>query len=246
MRTASTLTRALAAEALKLPGSLALMSCVAAPLMLGVLCFLATLGGADLSWGSLIGSLALALWAVFLFPMAIAAFATSLAQLEHADRNWTYLLALPVPRWVIYASKLILVVVGAAAMATLATVLSVLGGAAGGLVATMPDGPLPLGGIVRMSSTILLAALFLSVLQTWAALRLRSFVASIGVGMVGVLASLTVLMSGTSKLDWFPWVYPMIAVTRPDQLGPWLLVSALGAAVAGVLMLLDLCSRPAP
>lgn len=240
-----TLWRALIAEASKLPGSLALLALLGAPVLLGLLSFLATLGnGAQMSWGSLIGSLVLALWAVFLLPIAIAAFATALGQVEHASRSWTVLLALPTPPSTIYLAKLILVLAATVLMSALGVTFSLLGGAAGGLIGGMPEGPVPLRGIAEMTATIITSAALLAVLQCWAALRLQNFVAAVGVGVGGVVVAMTVLLSGTAKLDWVPWVYPLVAVVRPEDAPPLIVASLVGAPPAALAMITDLIRRP--
>src|SRR6185436_10794340 len=52
----------------------------------------------------------LGLWTMLMMPMFLALETSLLAGLEHADKNWKSLLALPPPRWMIYVSKWLVVV----------------------------------------------------------------------------------------------------------------------------------------
>ena len=123
-----TLPRALAAESLKLRGTLALWMCFIAPATVVALyvlqfTFMDIAGRAalppDQAWLAFTKS-ALTLWAFLMLPLFVTLESALLAGLEHANQQWRHLLALPVPKGVHYLAKqLALMALLALAMALL-------------------------------------------------------------------------------------------------------------------------------
>src|SRR5256885_912486 len=58
-------------------------------------------------WDTLMLDQTLVLWCFVLLPLFVALETALLAGLEHRENTWKYLFALPVRRWTIYVSKLI-------------------------------------------------------------------------------------------------------------------------------------------
>jgi hypothetical protein len=52
----------------------------------------------------------LLVWTLLALPLSITLEAALMAGLEHAENQWKNLFALPVPRWTVYLSKLLVVV----------------------------------------------------------------------------------------------------------------------------------------
>ncbi|MEO8028105.1 MAG: ABC transporter permease, partial [Bryobacteraceae bacterium] len=109
------LIRVLRTEFLKLKRTLALWMVVVAPVVVVLLQFLVGYkGGERLSqgndaWPAIVRN-SVALWTILMMPLFVTLETSLLAGLEHTDKNWKTLLALPAPRWTIYASKLIVTI----------------------------------------------------------------------------------------------------------------------------------------
>ncbi|MDG2526273.1 ABC transporter permease [Stenotrophomonas sp. HITSZ_GD] len=183
-------------------------------------------------WEAYLDSL-LRIWASFVLPIMATLQAVLIAQLEHGNRQWKYLLALPVSRASLYVAKsvnlfalLLLghVVLWLAAMAACA---------AFGLA---PDALGAAGGFLagRLGGTFV-AALVLAAVQLLVAVRLESFVAAIAVGLVATLVALLGASTLGHAAGYYPWSMPMHALQVPQAawwigvLAATVVVTALGA-----------------
>ncbi|HZG07512.1 MAG TPA: ABC transporter permease [Allosphingosinicella sp.] len=237
------MTRVLIGELRKLQGSLALLLALAVPGLLGVLVLLAVAAAEKVpAWHSIVSGLALPLWALFLLPMAVAAFTTLIAQIEYKGRGWDHILALPIGRWRFFAAKAIVCVAAFIAMTAMVMLCAVAGGLIGGtLTGRMPPGPIPWQRMVDATLSVTAAGLLLVALQLWVALRSANFVVPLAFGIGGTLVSLGVAMTGTDKADWFPWVLPSRSLGVDNM--QYLLIGGIGGAAVFVLMVLDLQRR---
>lgn len=98
---------ALQAEIAKLRGSLILLLTLVAPGMLVVFTLFNLMREGTTWTGAQAMQGAVALWAIFMLPMAVTALASQLAQIEHTNATWDYLLALSVRRAHLFLSKAI-------------------------------------------------------------------------------------------------------------------------------------------
>jgi hypothetical protein len=103
----------LTTEAIKLRRTLALWLAVAAPVFAILLELISLLdrssfpsGDAVAVWPGLLQS-GWGLWLGFFAPMLICFEAASLANLEHGGRLWKQLFTYPIPRWSVYATKIL-------------------------------------------------------------------------------------------------------------------------------------------
>lgn len=173
----------------------------------------------------------LRIWASFLLPIMATLQAVLIAQLEHANRQWKYLLVLPVSRTSLYMAKsvnllgllllahIVLWVLGLGACAAFALAPGAMGEAASFLC-------LQLGS--TFSATLALAAV-----QLLISIRLESFVGAISVGLVATL--IAVLGAGTmgDVAGYFPWSMPFHAL-QPIS-ASWLAGAVLAAALVTAL-----------
>lgn len=237
------LGRALHAEVLKLRGTLALWMLLIAPaLVVGLLvlqlCFVEArsqpLPAAE-AWRRF-GQSCLMLWSVLMLPLFVTLEAALLAGLEHGERQWKHLLALPLPRAVHYLAKLAtLAVLLLLSMAMLALVLMPLGGWLLALLGQQPlHGPPPLRDWLLQAGRIYACALLLVALQTWVALRWRSFTVAVSVGM-GATVMGTLIGQSARFGPWFPWTMPVQPLSRHPQVEVVMLVSVGAALVVTVL-----------
>src|SRR3982751_2971802 len=104
--------RVLSTEALKLKRTLALWMVLVSPLVMVLLQFAISakgargfiLGAKD-AWPPMVRQ-TVEVWSLVMMPMFVTLETSLLAGLENTGKNWKSLLALPAPRWTIYASKL--------------------------------------------------------------------------------------------------------------------------------------------
>jgi hypothetical protein len=230
-------------ECAKLRRSLALLLCAAAPTMVALLAIVILLDRKDpLDWSTLSTSTA-AIWAFFMLPMTVTALTILMAQLEHGARSWNHLLALPVGRWRHHAAKAVVVVLLVAAMNLSLWLMIPLAGMA---VEALEPGRL-VGAFDWLESLSLLgrmlaSALLLIGLQLWVALRFRSFVPPLVLGIGGTFVA--VVATGAKQGLWFPWLMPtnmLAADPARAQLG---LAIGLGGGLLVILaMVLDLARK---
>lgn len=203
---------AVGVELAKLKRSLALLLCIAAPVFVALLGLLIGLQAPKpRPWPQFMAA-GSAMWAYFMLPMTVTALTVLVAQVEHAPKAWNAVLALPVPRWRIFAAKASVVIVLVAGMSIAVLLLLLL---AGVIVETIKPGETLLGSPEPWTAARLLAAMFAGSLmmiavQLWTALRFRSFVPPLVLGIGGTFVA--VVASGAKQGAWFPWLVPVNAL----------------------------------
>ncbi|MEO6364940.1 MAG: ABC transporter permease [Luteimonas sp.] len=241
------LLRAMSAELLKLKGTLALWMCLIAPLTVTALHVLQLLvidlgkrvvPAAHDAWQFFaVGQLTM--WAFLMLPLFITLQAALLAGLEHGNRQWKYLLALPVPRHAHYLSKLFALT----SMLLLATILLAVLIPAGGLLLSIlkPQtgiaGSIPWRFIIENLAAISVAALLITALHTWIAIRWRSFTVSVAVGMVATVAGF--LLAQSERFGhWYPWSMPVQVIAGDGQWSGFVVQAGMIGGVAVTLLAL--------
>jgi lantibiotic transport system permease protein len=229
------LLRVLSTEVLKLKRTLALWMVLLSPLVVVELHFLILFLGADRvgarpgdQWLQLVQN-TLGLWTVLMMPMFLALETALLAGLEHTDKNWKSLLALPPPRWMFYVSKW-LVVIGMLWGAHLVLTVGTL--ATGAILREFKPvlhiDSLRLAPLVPPMLKISAAALLALSIQHWVSLRWPSFTTAFGFGMCAMVIGF-VTMNSTDFGPWFPWSMSMHAL-RPRPGAPNVMAIAIAAA----------------
>lgn len=236
--------RAVRVEILKLKGSLALLILTVVPILIGVIVLLSMMSNPRTpTWHAIFQNFAFPLWTFFLLPMALAAFATLLGNMEHRSGIWEHWLALPVRRWHIYAAKCAAIIAATIAMTALMGLSTVAAAiVAGTLSGRMPTGSLDAFYVSKFVGLISASALMLAVVQLWAALRFANFVVPLALGIGGTLVSIAVAMTRTTYADYFPWTLPVRIVTTDHPVEP-ALAGGVGGMILAVLMVLELQRR---
>lgn len=228
----------------KLRRSLALLLCVAAPAMVALLAAVMLMDRPQPSeWQMFTAGMA-AMWSYFMLPMTVTALTVLVAQLEHGPRFWNHLLALPVPRWRIYAAKAaVLVLLVAAMCAALVLLVPIAGTVAETLASgTQLTGAFDLGYAVRLVGTMFAGSILLIAIQLWAALRFRSFVPPLVVGIGGTFVA--VVATGSKQGAFFPWLIPTNALASDAARAEMAIGIGLWGGIALLLvMLVDLSRR---
>jgi hypothetical protein len=234
--------RVLVTEFLKLKRTLAMAIVVLAPFVLVLLhTLIGHFGAAQFISGhrdyarQLTQNVTL-MWTILLMPLFITLETSLLAGLEHADKNWKNLLALPAPRWTVYLAKLTVAV--CLLWIAHAVLIALTIGAAHFLMwdqpALMPNG-FPLRPFIAPMAKISIAVLLALTIQHWVSLRWQSFTAAFSFGMAAMISGFIAVNSSV----WgprVPWSMPMYLVraTRHDA-GTMLATSFAVAALVAVL-----------
>lgn len=239
------MVRVLVAEVAKLRRSLVLLLCAAAPAMVALLCALMfqQKAGSDQPWSTYLLS-ASAIWSFFMLPMTVTALTILVAQLEHGPKFWNHLLALPVPRASFFAAKIVTVVLLVATMTALLFVLTPALGWLGDAATPKRSltGELNLAEFAKTLAKMFAGALLVTALQLWAALRFRSFVPPLVLGIGGTFVA--VVATGSDYGPYFPWLIATNALASdPARAQLALGVGIVGGLVAVAAMLVDLSRR---
>ena len=244
---------ALAAESLKLRRTLALRLAFLAPLLIVWLEFLLfwQRGEKMLTAGTSMWSLFmknnLVLWGLLMAPLFVTLQTALLADLEHRNRNWEHLLALPLSRGAIYLSKqaMALALIALSVPAIWVTIMV----AGLGLRALKPgigfEASVPVWPILKFALLSYFCSWLIIALHTWIAIRWPSFVKAIGAGVAATVVAVVVVQSEHSL--YYPWTLPA-AVTRTAILDGRLhyaamIVGSVGGAVVATLGCLDFRRR---
>lgn len=232
--------RVLSTEFLKIKRTLALWMVLIAPAVVLALQFMIAYQangnlnrpGTDV-WGRIVQN-AMSLWTILMMPMFITLETSLLAGMENTDKNWKSLLALPVPRWMIYAAKFtVTVTLLWTAHAILITGTMLNGALLKALQPALKLGALSWTPVLQPMMKISLAALFGVAIQHWVSLRWQTFTAALGFGMCAMVAGF-IAVNSAKWGPWYPWSMPMhVVLHRPDG-REILLAFALGGAAVSV------------
>jgi ABC-2 type transport system permease protein len=180
-------------------------------------------------------------WSILMLPLTAALLTALLNGIEHREGNWKLMFALPVPRWSIYAAK----VVAAHALIVLASLvlwagLIAAGFAAHAILPGAPFGPPPLWPLLKRVALPCAASGMLLAIHLWVSARAKSFTVPLGLGVAAVLVSLVAL--NDSSMKFWPWMFP--ANTAMNE--RWLVAVVFGVGgglVASALGAWDICRR---
>jgi lantibiotic transport system permease protein len=232
--TPTVLARLLITEALKLRRTLALRMAFVAPCVVVMLYFLiGYVGAASFArtkdpWSQLTQN-TVGMWTLLMMPLFLTLETSLLAGIEHADRNWKQLLALPVPRASVYLSKLLVTI---ALLLTAHAVLAVGTIASAALLHRLQPsisfGAMPLRALFVPVAKISAASLLALSIQHWVSLRWQSFAAAMGFGMCAMFIGF-VAVNSPEWGSWYPWSLTMHA-TRTEHA-----FRLIGGALLGAL-----------
>ena len=247
------LLRALHAESLKLRGTLALWMCLIAPAVV-VLLYVLQLTVARIPQHSVMdpeqawlqfSQSVLALWLFLMLPLFLTLQSALLAGLEHGEKQWKHLLALPMPRSAHYLAKLLMLAAMLAAAFGLLLLLIPLGGFALMLIkpafglAGGPDWP----WLLAMAAKAYAAALLMVALQIWIAIRWRSFTVAVSVGMSATVAGFLIGQSERFG-HWYPWTMPLQVMAGNGRYADFVVLAGIaGGSLVAALGLLDFLRR---
>jgi len=207
------LFRALHAELLKLKRTLAFRVIFVLPFLVALLQFFIVLRTKKFPAGfklwETIFTNSLQIWAVFMMPLLIALVTALLNGIEHSDKQWKHLFALPVPRQSIYLSKFV-VAQGLIFISTfvLALLVVVVGIASTHLKPDLANaGPVPYLWFAKQTAFVWLASWLIIAIHTCISMRWSGFPIALGAGIGGTFFALFAASAALGK--YYPWLLPM-------------------------------------
>lgn len=231
-------------ELRKLNRSLALLLAFAAPALIALFNFAQHMRAKTPPGWEMITQSSAAIWAFFMLPMSVTALTALTAHMEHGPRTWDHLFALPVARWRLLAAKTIAVVAVVALMSVGLLVLTWLSAITAGAVkpAVAISGAFPLGDYASKLALILAAGLLLIAVQLWTALRFRSFVPGLVLGIAGTFFA--VVATSAKEGVFLPWQMPInMLATDPARMQTALTLGSVGGVIALAAMIVHLSRR---
>ena len=207
------LFRALSAELLKLKRTLAFRVALLLPLLVAVLEFFIivrtkTPPAPVNLWRTLVTN-SLEIWGVFMLPLLITLETALLNGIEHSDKQWKHILALPIPRHSIYLAKVIvaqaLILLSTVILALLTVIVGVLGSQLRPELVTSPNPPYL--WIAKLTLFVWLASWFIIAIHTWISVRWSGFPIPLGAGIGGTFFALFAASAAVGK--YYPWLLPM-------------------------------------
>lgn len=222
------IARLLITETTKLKRSLTLLLVLGIPCMMFVMQFVLLLNAKHAPDWSMFVMGGGAVWAYFLLPMTATALTALLAQIEHGPAGWSHVLALPYPKWMVFAAKAILVI---ALMALISVLLwFVLLGSGLLLGVIVPEkqliGEVPALLLANLLTKMWFAGILVTAIQFTVAMAFRSFAVPVVVGIGGTFVAL-VATSAKAGI-YFPWLLPTnILASDPSR--------ALQAIITGLV-----------
>lgn len=234
---------ALSVELLKLNRSLAALLAVAAPGLIALFIFFNLLRVSQAQEWAMVMMQAAAIWAYFMLPMGVTALTALVAQMEHGPRSWEHLFALPVRRWRLLAAKAAAVFLVVAAMEGAVLLLAAGAGALAGMIkpGIAPTGPIDWPAMVWLHARIFSAAALLTALQLWAALRFRSFVPGLVLGIGGTFFA--VVATSARNGVFMPWQMPVNVLAADPARADLALMLGLGGGILVLALMLVHLSR---
>jgi hypothetical protein len=219
--------RAVSAELLKLKRTLALRLAVIAPLFIVLLqlgVYMAR--GEDVERAAANPAAGFArgivtLWTLVFLPFWATLASSLCASLDHNSNHWEQLFAFPLRRWPIYAAKWI-VVFGLLMFSSICLPLFTVGATEILKLVRVEwrGAALPWGLLLSGVSRSCAACLLLLSLQCWLALRWRSFLVALGIGIAGIMSGIILISAPLKFLSLYPWTAAAAAASPQEPLLP--------------------------
>jgi lantibiotic transport system permease protein len=240
------LIRALHAETLKLKRTLAFRMVFVAPLLVAILLFFIAWNQRRVSPGfnlwEKLPKEGLGIWAVFMLPLLITLETALMNSVEHGEKQWKHLFALPIRRDAVYFAKLLITQAMAALSTLILCGLMIVLGLA--LIRSRPElsgaGPIPFGSFLKQAAMIWLASGLIISIHSWVSIRWPGVALALGVGIGGTFFA---LFAASARLGtYYPWLLPFNALNE-GRMTAALWLGAAGGVVAAVLGCLEFVRR---
>jgi len=240
------LIRVLHAETLKLKRTLAFRMIFVAPLLVATLQFFVVWNqrrfNANFDLWEMMPKATLSVWAVFMLPLLITLETALINGVEHGEKQWKHIFALPIPRHAVYATKLLIAQALAAASTLILCALTVLVGLA--LIRLRPETPhagaIPYVWILKHAAFVWLAAWLIIAIHTWVSVRWPGFALALGAGIGGTFFAIFAASAGMGK--YYPWLLP-VNIFMDGRFAAAMWLGAGGGVIAAVIGCLEFVRR---
>lgn len=149
-------------------------------------------------------------YGILFLPIASGIYAAIVCRTEHLNGGWKLQLSLPVPRTMVFLSKLFVVLF----LILLMQFSFVLFYIIGGLITKFQE-PIPWSFICTAMLLSWIGTFSLSSIQLWLSFKVKSFSIPLG---INVVLSLLVFAAYTSRWGMFyPWAQPSFAISAPEE-----------------------------
>jgi hypothetical protein len=185
--------------------------------------------------------------------MVVTFAGASLVNQEHRASQWKQLFTYPIPRWSVYAIKMLTCIL----LITMSSLLASLGFVANGLLVGWyghfaMEATIPWAGILGVTACASLACWLSIAIQTWISVRFRGLMASVAIGFGGTVLGLMLSSIGRGAespwglAGWSPWTLPLAGLPRGGfQIVSWLptAIGCLGGLLVAAIACWDLARR---
>jgi hypothetical protein len=251
----STIINGIKAEYYKAKGTKLMLIALALPVFVTICVFLMaknipSFKGSAHPWLSLLNGY-IGLLSFNTLLMGIVAIASLSVQTENKATAWKHLLILPIPKWTVYVSKYLFIVLLIFAIHVLIVPMLLINGWILGMVRPetnlgiiAPDLYMITGNI----SKIFLSVLCVTAIQYWFSLRVKNYMVPIFVGSFAVMIFTFAALSGWSKSVYIPYAYVALTdyfidgkINEPIHWGlpRFLWFSVVGFIFISILSVLD-------
>lgn len=229
-------------EFLKLRRTLVWLLVLVAPLLTAAMVGLIQLRQPSQTWMESYANAA-GLWGFFVLPMTVTALTALLAQVEHQTSMWDVIFALPVARAKVFFAKAIVAAGLTGCMSCLLIAASLLViWAARAIHGSAVFAPILFGQFALIVAAMWAAAGLMTIVQLWVALRFKSFLAPLCLGLAGTFVSIASM--GAKPAIIVPWATPLSVMTNGGaQLQLALALGGVGGCLAALAMSWHLARR---
>jgi lantibiotic transport system permease protein len=232
--------RVLHAELLKLKRTIAFRVIFVAPVLVALLQFLVLLktkqfGSSFNLWETMPRS-TFSVWAVFMLPLLITLETSLISGIEHAEKHWKHIFALPVRRHTVYLAKFLITQLLIVSSTLILCLLTIVAGLIG--MRLRPElagaGSPTYAWFVKYGTLVWLASWLIIAIHTWIAIRWSSFTVALSAGIGGTFFAIFAASAQLSK--YYPWLLPL-NVFSDDRLAAAMTLGIIG----GVLVMSAAC-----
>lgn len=240
------LVRAIHAELLKLRRTLAFRVIFALPFLVGLLEFFIVWRTkkfpASFNLWQTLPNNSFQVWAIFMLPLLITLETALLNGIEHSDKQWKHIFALPIPRQSVYLAKFIvaqlLILISTLVLAVLIVAVGI--AATHMRVELANSGPIPFGWIAKYAFLVWVAGWFIIAIHTWISMRWSGFPIPLGAGIGGTFFALFAASASIGK--YYPWLLPL-NLFLDGRFTAAIVLGAVGGILGAVLGCLEFVRR---
>lgn len=221
------LLRGIAIEKLKIGNTLIPWLTLLAPLFVVTVAFVASYSGGDKvyrpginPWENFSGHVLVG-WSLFVFPIYLSLQSALYAGIEHQSRAWAYFYSLPIPKWAVHVSKLLMLTM---LTATSHMALFFLAEGAGWIMGLVR----PVYGfqyyslhniLAAASASLFVTGLGMIALQWLISLYFESFLVPAALGLFATIAG--AVSRGFAASDVSPYLWPTALLNATLDMNEW-------------------------